>query len=185
MPPLMIIILIVFIVSIIIATKLINTREKNTNKEQHKETKASEIINKNKDSYEIKSFLTERERYVFNNLKNDLKPDLHLLAQVRVADLIKPNKRYHEKSKEYYALFKQISQWHVDYAILNLETYEIITAIELDDASHQKPGRQKRDHILNTVFEQAGIKLLRINNYEQLKLEYVIKNLIRQPEIGH
>ncbi|EBP0117771.1 DUF2726 domain-containing protein, partial [Salmonella enterica] len=104
---------------------------------------------------------------------------------VRVADLIKPNKRYHEKSKEYYALFKQISQWHVDYAILNLETYEIITAIELDDASHQKPGRQKRDHILNTVFEQAGIKLLRINNYEQLKLEYVIKNLIRQPEIGH
>ncbi|HFL6519053.1 TPA: DUF2726 domain-containing protein [Salmonella enterica] len=174
--------IIILTIIIIIAAKVINTREKNANKEQCKRVKATEIIIKNEDSYEIKPFLTERERSFFHKLKNDLKPGYYLLAQVRVADLIKPNSKYHQKSKEYYALFKQISQWHVDYAILNLKTYEIVTAIELDDASHQRLDRQRRDDILNKAFEQAEIKLLRTKNYDHLKLDCIAKSLLIQSE---
>ena len=36
-------------------------------------------------------------------------------------------------------------------------------AIELDDRSHQMGDRQKRDDLLNAVFLQAGIPLIRFN----------------------
>jgi hypothetical protein len=36
-------------------------------------------------------------------------------------------------------------------------------AIELDDRSHQMADRQKRDDLLNAVFLQAGIPLVRFN----------------------
>lgn len=130
---------------------------------------AKEIIKNNDSSYERKDFLTKKERDFFFKLNKELKNEYNLLAQVRVADVIKPSTKYPTRSKEYNALFRQISQWHIDYAILNNTTFEIVAAIELDDSTHQQPKRIQRDKTLNDAFRQAQIPLLRTMSYDSFK----------------
>ncbi|MEN7973211.1 MAG: DUF2726 domain-containing protein, partial [Verrucomicrobiota bacterium] len=40
-------------------------------------------------------------------------------------------------------------------------TLAIVAAIELDDKSHQRKDRIKRDQFLNQVMESAGVPLIR------------------------
>ncbi|MBE8634297.1 DUF2726 domain-containing protein, partial [Salmonella enterica] len=89
--------------------------------------------------------------------------------QVRLADIIRPNYKFKNNSKEYYSLFRQISQWHCDFLILDKETLEVLYIIELDDSSHKQEKRVKRDKFFNEALSQAGIKLLRVYNIEEFK----------------
>ncbi|VAO08446.1 Protein of uncharacterised function (DUF2726) [Klebsiella pneumoniae] len=60
------------------------------------------------------------------------------------------------------------SQWHCDVVIVDIHTFAIICAVELDDASHQKKHRIRRDILLEEVLRQAGIPLLRDRDSESL-----------------
>jgi hypothetical protein len=59
------------------------------------------------------------------------------------------------------------SQWHCDVVIVDIHTFAIIGAVELDDASHQKKHRIRRDILLEEVLRQA-IPLLRDRDSESL-----------------
>ncbi|HFW4799208.1 TPA: DUF2726 domain-containing protein, partial [Salmonella enterica subsp. diarizonae serovar 60-67:z35:-] len=117
------------------------------------------------DAYERKPFLTQNERLFFEKLLNEISDDYHVLAQVRLADIIQPNKIFNKKSKQYLALFRQISQWHVDYAIMNKKNFNITLIIELDDSSHLQKTRQQRDKIFNKALEQSDIPIIRVMNF--------------------
>jgi very-short-patch-repair endonuclease len=58
------------------------------------------------------------------------------------------------------------SQWHCDVVIVDIHTFAIIGAVELDDASHLKKHRIRRDILLEEVLRQAGIPLLRDRDSE-------------------
>ncbi len=60
------------------------------------------------------------------------------------------------------------SQWHCDVVIVDIHTFTIIGAVELDDASHLKKHRIRRDILLEEVLRQAGIPLLRDRDSERL-----------------
>jgi hypothetical protein len=60
------------------------------------------------------------------------------------------------------------SQWHCDVVIVDIRTFAIVGAIELDDASHLKKQRIRRDILLEEVLRQAGIPLLRDRDSEKL-----------------
>ena len=60
------------------------------------------------------------------------------------------------------------SQWHCDVVIVDIRTFAIVGAIELDDASHLKKYRIRRDILLEEVLRQAGIPLLRDRDSEAL-----------------
>ncbi|EBP1405335.1 DUF2726 domain-containing protein [Salmonella enterica subsp. enterica serovar Javiana] len=130
--------------------------------------------------YERKNFLTLRERLFFKKLSKQLKPEYCLLSQVRVADIIKPVSRYPFGSKEYLALFRQISQWHVDFAILDKESFEIAMVIELDDKTYQQPKRKKRDEILNKAFQQSGVFIYRAMSYDEILASKRIKEFLNE-----
>ena len=49
-----------------------------------------------------------------------------------------------------------------------IRTFAIVAAIELDDASHLKKHRVRRDILLEEVLRQAGIPLLRDRDAEKL-----------------
>lgn len=53
-----------------------------------------------------------------------------------------------------------VSQWHVDVVIVERRSFGIVAAVELDDASHLRPERRRRDILLEEVLRQAGIPLL-------------------------
>ena len=55
---------------------------------------------------------------------------------------------------------------------------EIKAGIELDDSSHNKPKRIKRDIFLNEACINAGFKLHRIKSKRTYDIE-ILKNLIK------
>lgn len=165
---------IIFIALIIIAVITIVSLKKKKNEKVTSE----KIIEQNNNAYERKPFLTQNERFFFNRLLNEINDDYHVLTQIRLADIIQPNKIFNKKSKQYLALFRQISQWHVDYAIMNKKNFNITLVIELDDSSHLQKTRQRRDKILNKALEQSDISIIRAMNFND-----AIKQIRNRKEI--
>lgn len=107
--------------------------------------------------------LTEPEKILFTVLQAKYGETHHVFAQVRVVDVIQPNNAlYKERSREWMALFRQVSQWHFDFVICEKETMEVVRVIELDDESHKLADRKRRDGILNGVCSMSDIFLERI-----------------------
>ncbi|MFC0267951.1 DUF2726 domain-containing protein [Kushneria aurantia] len=140
---------------------------KNSKKDIHSEKKDkknySEKLMEKGGAYTARSHLmSPTEREVYNALERDYGQSFKIFCQVRVVDIIQPNtKKYHVKTREYQSLFRQLSQWHFDYVICDINNFEILYVLELDDASHEKEERQKRDRILNRACEVSGVKLRR------------------------
>ena len=61
---------------------------------------------------------------------------------------------------------QHINRKSVDFAICTLKNLNPICGIELDDKSHGRPDRIKRDKEVEQIFEQAGLPLLRVGVYE-------------------
>ncbi|HFL5522622.1 TPA: DUF2726 domain-containing protein [Salmonella bongori] len=139
-----------------------------------KKVKATNILGCNSNSFERKPFLTKREREFFNRLRDNLKDDYYIFPQVRVVDIITPNKQFPKNSREFIALFRQVSQWHCDFLIVNMD-FNVELAIELDDFTHNQPKRKRRDEIFNKAFSHAGVTLIRVFNYNQF---------LKSPECG-
>jgi hypothetical protein len=103
------------------------------------------------------SLLTPAERKFLNYLEHLISPELRLDTKVRLADLVQVRAPGQQQRRA----FGQIAQKHIDFCLSHRKTGQIIAAIELDDRSHQRPDRQHRDRLINTVCQQAEIPLLR------------------------
>jgi hypothetical protein len=107
--------------------------------------------------------LSPAELQFFYTLKAVVGKNFWIFTKVRVADLIEVRGLY---GRDWWAAFSRVSQKHVDFLVASRTTLEVLIAIELDDRSHQMGERQKRDDLINVVFLQAGIPLIRFNlNY--------------------
>ena len=75
----------------------------------------------------------------------------------------------------------KISSKHIDFVLYDRGTFEIKLAIELDDSSHQKSDRQKRDQFVNESFRAAQVPLLRVptsSRYDVNELRHEIEKAI-------
>ncbi|MDR5875517.1 DUF2726 domain-containing protein [Vreelandella gomseomensis] len=127
-------------------------------------------------AYKRNEFLmTQTERHVYKILEKGYGDEYYIFAQVRVVDVIQPNmNKYYTWTGEYKALFRQLSQWHFDYVMCDKSDFSIFCALELDDASHERADRVRRDRILNAVCKDAGLDLKRIKlNHENKRVEVV------------
>lgn len=117
--------------------------------------------------------MTPTEQKIYKVLENKYGEKYYIFAQVRVVDVLQPNvKKYFTWTKEYKALFWQVSQWHFDYVICHKDDFRIFCALELDDSSHENADRKRRDIILNNVCKDAGVVLKRMwLDYESKKLK--------------
>ncbi|UUL43940.1 DUF2726 domain-containing protein [Escherichia albertii] len=116
-----------------------------------------------------KTLLTEREVSFMKGLFRivDMKR-WYLCPQVRVADIVQLNGNIRPRSRQWWQLFRMVSQWHVDVVIVERRSFSIVAAVELDDASHLRPERRRRDILLEEVLRQAGIPLLRSHDARKL-----------------
>ncbi|WP_370608225.1 DUF2726 domain-containing protein [Citrobacter meridianamericanus] len=110
--------------------------------------------------YQAKPFLTDRERRFYGDLASGLSgTSLQVMAQVRLADVVQTAGGLNRADA--LSLFRQISQWHCDFVVIDARTFAVKAIVELDDRTHLRPERQRRDELFNMIVAQAGIPLLR------------------------
>lgn len=110
--------------------------------------------------YVARGYLLTKAESAFLRLLDDAAgPEIRVFAQVRVADVLKTKPGLSKSARA--SAFGRISQKHFDFVLCDAAQLTIQAVVELDDRSHQKPHRIKRDQLLNTVCEQAGLALLR------------------------
>ncbi|MGE6606788.1 DUF2726 domain-containing protein [Halomonas sp. NPDC076908] len=145
-------------------------------KSKNKSESLSETLIKKGEAYKGNRFLmTPTERDVYKILEKGYGDKYYIFCQVRVVDIVQPNiNKYQTWTKEYKSLFWQISQWHFDYVMCNKSDFSIFCALELDDASHERADRVRRDRILNAVCTDAGVDLKRMRlNHKDKKVEVI------------
>jgi hypothetical protein len=102
-------------------------------------------------------FLSPAEFSFYRVLRETAGTSLTICPKVRLADLFFVAKPHINRT-----YFNRIAQKHLDFLICDAKTMEPLLGIELDDASHQRPDRQKRDDFVDAVFLTAGLPLLRV-----------------------
>ncbi|HEY0791538.1 MAG TPA: DUF2726 domain-containing protein [Chthoniobacterales bacterium] len=107
----------------------------------------------------VRSLLTAAEARFYKVLQRAVPEGCVLLAKVRIADIIQVTSR-HPPSR--HRVFRSISSKHVDFLLADALTFEPLAAIELDDSSHARRDRRKRDELVERIFTAAGLPLIRI-----------------------
>lgn len=102
--------------------------------------------------------LTEAELAFYRVLHSATAGDWPLFAMVRLADLIQVK----PQSSGGQAWQNKIQAKHLDFVLCDPDTLEAKLAIELDDASHEKPDRKARDHFVDQALSAAGLPILRV-----------------------
>lgn len=99
-----------------------------------------------------------------------LKPavaDRYLISfKVRLADVIAA----HEWESNH---GRKIAQKHLDFVLVTPKLMRIVAAIELNDATHNSPDRQRRDDFLAQALHSAGIPLVTFPIYYRYDIEKI------------
>jgi len=103
------------------------------------------------------AFLSPAEVSFFHVLQSILPPEYHLVAKVRIFDLLfvrQPHKNQAARNR--------IDRKHVDFVICRADTMDPVLAIELDDKSHQRKDRKDRDAFVDQAFQAAALPLVHV-----------------------
>lgn len=110
-------------------------------------------------SYQLRApFLSPAERSFYGVLCKAAANDYVVLAKVRVADVITPKKG--QNRSKWQTAFNRISSKHFDYALCNPNSLSVEHVVELQDRSHRRTTRAKRDHFLRGACQSAGLSLI-------------------------
>ena len=150
----------IFVIIILIIEKIINRKNRESeNKEEEKNINYKYLYIKKE------YIMTEQEYKFYRLLKNyTSKNNLNLFAQVSLYAIV---------NSKYYSDFNKIKSKSIDFVITDVNC-KIKLCIELDDYTHIKENRQKRDNFIDKLFEELEIKMLRIpvqNYYNMTDIE--------------
>jgi hypothetical protein len=131
----------------------------------------SKIDDKNKD-YNLdffskkENFFNQSEKIFYDILHRELSEKYLILAKVRLEDILEVKKESSESKEiqnQKYGARSRIKSRHVDFLLLDRNTYSAVMAIELDGKSHNNTNSQVADEFKNKLFSHIGIPLHRIN----------------------
>lgn len=104
--------------------------------------------------------MTPPELRFYRQARKDLGSDLSLHPKVRVADIITVGGW--QRTRPWFRAHAALAQKHVDFVVCDRMSESILLAIEVDDRSHARADRIKRDRLLDRAFDKAGVPLLRV-----------------------
>ena len=108
----------------------------------------------------IERLFSPAERSFLGVLEEILGTQYRIFGKVRLADIIQTPKGLSNSARA--SAFNRICARHVDFAVCDPRTFEIIGVIELDDSSHGKQSRRKRDRFVDEALTAAGVPFVRI-----------------------
>ena len=132
------------------------------------------------ESYGLRdAVLTKAEASFLAVLREIVGEKYQIFVKVRLADIFTT-----KHGEGYYAALNKVTGKHVDFLLCEPETFAPLLGIELDDKTHKKSARKKRDDFVDEVFNQVGLGLLRIpvrSTYEPVALRDKIVIALRTP----
>jgi very-short-patch-repair endonuclease len=105
------------------------------------------------------SLLTESELTFYRALSQAVNGQWSIHAMVRLADLI----QVRPQTPKFQAWQNRIHAKHVDFLLCDQGSMEAKLALELDDRTHERPDRQRRDEFVDQALADAGVPLLRVD----------------------
>jgi hypothetical protein len=123
-------------------------------------------------------FFSKAERSFFGVLHQAAGNQYAIFAKVRLSDLLYVKKGTESRQGH----FNRIQSKHVDFVLCDPEQVRPALVIELDDASHGRSKRQKRDAFVDRSLTAGGLPILRVpakRNYDSNGLAQSIRNAIR------
>ena len=124
--------------------------------------------------------LTRSELDFYRALAEAARSDFHVTFKVRLGDVVRCSDRLWAQG-----FGQRIATQHVDFVLVDPQYTRVRLCIELDDASHERRHRRRRDRWINRVFEVAGTPLLRVKasgQYDPERLRRRIWATIREHE---
>lgn len=119
-----------------------------------------ELSKENVRKYSLKeSQITEAEKYFFEILKEVVGNNYRIEPQVQLSSIVKPidsNNRYTN-----YTDFNRIKAKSVDFVLFDDKNKPWL-AIELDDRSHFKWERMRRDQFVNDLMTEVGLRIIHV-----------------------
>ena len=103
--------------------------------------------------------------------------DLVVFAQVSLYNILQTQEKLDYKTKEKY--FRRIASKSIDFVLADPNNCRIRLCIELDDSTHKRPERIKRDKFINDLFKELEISLLRYPIYN-IYYKEALKNKIQE-----
>ena len=121
------------------------------------------------------SVCTKAEIKLYDILSNQIQnmyPNQYIvLPQVSLYEIVK-------MPKFNWSNFWRIKSKCIDFVICKKETLKPIYAVELQDDSHKKRERKKRDTLLEDIFENAWLKFAQVIWYDdQQSIKDILNNL--------
>ena len=113
--------------------------------------------------------VTRNELKFFRALKHAVKDRWHIMAMVRIADLL----QVRSGTPKSISWFNRIACKHVDFVLCDPDSLEPRLAIELDDDSHRRPDRQRRDDFVDLAFSSAKLPLVRFSTVSDYDVDSI------------
>ena len=122
-----------------------------------------------------KTLFSPAERSFLGVLERAVGDETRVLGKVRLADLIDVHKGLSKGVRQ--GALNRIRSKHVDFVLCDVSSAAPLCGIELDDGSHERTDRKKRDAFVQRAFEAAGLPLLRFPARQGYSLEEVRRAL--------
>lgn len=120
---------------------------------------ANKLENKETFNYDKRFLLTRAEANFYKYLVQVVDEENYIIfPKVRIADIVKPKKGL--SKKQYNKNFWRTSSKHIDFLIVDKKTYLPAICIELNDSSHNKGSRKKRDVLVDKVMASANVPMI-------------------------
>jgi very-short-patch-repair endonuclease len=108
----------------------------------------------------IERLFTPAERSFLGVLEDIFGNEYAILGKIRLGDIIRPRTGLSNSDRT--SAQNRIAGKHVDFALCDLGTRAVIGVIELDDSSHQRASRQRRDQFVDGALAAAGVPVAHI-----------------------
>jgi hypothetical protein len=119
-------------------------------------------------------FLSPAELSFYQVLVSVVRERAVICAKVNLADLFFVATGDHRKNR---AIANRIDRKHVDFLLCDPKTMRPLVGIELGDKSHERVERKTRDELVDAVFTNAGLPLVRMPvkvGYVRAEVEQVL-----------
>ncbi len=125
--------------------------------------------------------LTKAEKDFFRILEQVIENKYYVFPQIHLSQLLLVKTERQERLK----YRNKITQKSVDFVIVEKNYLNPLLAIELDDSSHNRKDRIKRDNFIEKALKDAGLPLLRIKrkqSYNVHEISSLIYNILDNKE---
>jgi hypothetical protein len=100
------------------------------------------------------------ERSFLGVLEQAVGSHYRIFGKVRIADVVETKRGLSGSHRQ--GAFNRISAKHFDFLLCDKQNLAVICVIELDDRSHGRSSRQRRDAFVSELCRNVGLPLLRM-----------------------